>query len=116
MVDNLHSMNDIAFYQLLVGIIEGDGCVCITKHNRLILTIDGHHDLLMWIAARLVAAGFRQRKVIRGKSDFSHTIRFGATDCLKLVRLLFKSEYHLLTRKWAKINRYQDQYYMYSVK
>ncbi len=100
--NKLKHINTQNFLQLLVGIIEGDGCIYV-KGKRLMLLVDGHYNMLQWLNSRLIKLGFKKRTIIHGKSPYSHRIQINKRETLKLHELLKKCTYLLLRRKWDKI-------------
>lgn len=99
----LKSISNDGFFQLLVGIIEGDGCI-YTYKNQITLSISGNKNLLEWISLRLSKCGLQKKKVYKKKSEFDHELRYRKRDTLKVIQLLMGTKYHLLSRKWNKIS------------
>ena len=110
----LDSITDEQFYQLFVGIIEGDGSVdCIRMKSRInyymvprIRLMSGSSKFIGWIRSKLIRLGFKRRKITttrNRKHSFSYAI-CGA-DAIRLHGLLMRCKYKMLDRKWSRITQ-----------
>jgi hypothetical protein len=109
----LDNISEKQFYQLLVGVIEGDGNVSHVlmkskKHSYPVLTagICSSNKLVIWISEKLFRLGYKKRKIYYRKNrKICADYRISGKDAIRLCNRLMKCKYHLLNRKWDRTTK-----------
>jgi hypothetical protein len=107
----LLALNDKSFLQFLCGVIEGDGCIesRIIKSKQYkykilrIRLFSASSQFIGWIRQRIINLGFLRRKITK-KDIHCYEYSIAGSDAIHLSRLLLRCRFHLLNRKWEKIN------------
>lgn len=111
MTKRLNDISEDEFFQLFIGIVEGDGNVDCRKMKSKKYYYKVHRirtttskRLISWIRQKLWEYGYDKRKI----NIFKHTkVCTGYTICgkdaIRLSERLNKCEYHLLNRKWDRL-------------
>lgn len=109
------SNNDIKL-AFLIGYIDGDGTISLSKNNRLELSIIGTNEIVSWakdILDNLIAPTKNHNSQVNKEKKNSKIFRFKVTGyrALSILEILNNFDVSKLERKWKKISLAQKPIY-----
>lgn len=95
----------------IIGYIDGDGCICISK-DRLLFNIVGTNDILTWISQifNQIELNYNIKNPHKTKNKNSYILEYSQKRAWLLLNILDKIKVPFkLKRKWSKIKEYESQ-------
>ncbi len=99
---------DLMLPHFIRGVIDGDGCITIAKHNSRII-INGHKEFILWLESKLSKIGYSGKyliyhKLTKNGYELSEIVFASIKSVLELAEKLLYQSYPNLERKWSKID------------